>query len=753
MSVRGSKYNIIPLPDNIKAGKGDFVIDENTVFATGSFNSGNIANAVSLFTEQLSTVTSLKFKMVPLAKVPPRNVIAFIPDKRIVGEEAYKLSISPQKITIGASSAKGCFYALQTLRQLLPTGFEAMSAQNNTEWKIPCCTITDSPRYKYRGLHLDVCRHFVPVEELKKIIDQLALLKINTFHWHLTDDQGWRIEIKKYPGLTSTGAYRNQTLTGHYNDKPRKYDQTRYGGFYTQDEIKEVVRYAAQRYVDILPEIEMPGHAVAALAAYPQFSCSGGPFEVQGLWGVFNDVFCTKEATFTFLQDVLDEVTSLFPYPYIHIGGDECPTIRWQNCVYCQNRMKEEGLQNEHELQKYFIHRIENYLNSKGKKIIGWEEILNPQLNKSSVLMSWTGEQAGLRAARQGYDVIMSPSSHLYLDYYQSQLSSEPLAIGGYVPIERVYAYNPPYDSLSAGAASHIIGIQANTWTEYMPDEAQRFYMIFPRLAALAEVGWTSSQRRNFDDFASRLPSLLNRYDLMGINYSKAFYDIEGKTIRDNGKLLLRLQTKGDAPIRFTTDGSAPGAGSPLCSGPIILGQAVTVKALPVSPGGSLGRLYNQAFVPNLFAGAEVKLSAMPSSKYAGQGGLTLVDCIEGRYPLLGSQWLGYEGCSITVDIDLKTPVTVSQLSLGFTQQEGQYIYAPEHVAFFISKDGNNFEPAGETDHSAILNDGCKAVVSFSARTVQKVRAVVKSTETVPAGGEGAGSPAWLFMDEFKGKN
>jgi hexosaminidase len=369
---------------------------------------------------------------------------------------------------------------------------------------------------------LDVSRHFSSKEEVMRYIDQLAFLKMNTFHWHLTDDQGWRIEIKKYPKLTTVGGFRNRTLKGNYTTTNRKWNDSIVGGFYTQDEVKEVLAYAQQRFVTVVPEIEMPGHAIAALAAYPQFSCSGGPFEVQGLWGVHNDVFCSREETLQFLEDVLDEVAALFPSPYIHIGGDECPKLRWQRCAACQQRMKEEGLKDEHELQSYFVGRIANYLATKGKRIIGWDEILEGGLlekDKSATVMSWRGTQGGITAAKLDHDVIMTPNSHLYLDHKQSKSKDEPISIGGFLPLDTVYSYNPTPSELTPNEAKHILGVQGNLWTEYMNNQKHREYMIFPRLLALSEIAWLDNNKKDYSDFTQRLSSLLKHYDVMGINY------------------------------------------------------------------------------------------------------------------------------------------------------------------------------------------------------------------------------------------
>lgn len=428
--------------------------------------------------------------------------------------ERYSLDISPEKVQIKAKSAQGIFHGIQSFRQILAA---------YPDGRIPAWSIQDQPRFEWRGMHLDVSRHFFSVDEVKKYIDYLALYKLNTFHWHLTEDQGWRIEIKKYPKLTEIGAWRNGTMVGKYDNQ--EYDAIRYGGFYTQDQIREVVAYATERHITVVPEIEMPGHALAALTAYPELSCTGGPFEVAKGWGVFDDVFCAgNDEVFSFLQDVLDEVLELFPSQYIHIGGDECPKTRWKACEKCQKRIKEEGLKDEHELQSYFIQRIEKYLNAKGRKIIGWDEILEGGLAPNAAVMSWRGTEGGIAAAQEEHFAVMSPGSPCYFDHYQvKDTSTEPHAIGGYNPLSKVYAYEPVPDALSEEEAKYIMGAQANVWTEYMKTFDHVEYMSLPRMAALAEVVWTQPGKKDYPDFLRRLKIQVKILDQMGTNYSKHF--------------------------------------------------------------------------------------------------------------------------------------------------------------------------------------------------------------------------------------
>lgn len=512
---------IIPYPNEVIWQGGQFVLSPQTKIVV---KNGAFKNDVDLFNDYLEKNYGFKLEIVDNI-LKTGNFISFTyPDFEAGFYENYHLDINPARITITAEGkGAGAFYALQTLIQLIPTQeVKNLKVAPQKTFELPCITIKDRPGYTWRGMHLDVCRHFFPTSFIKKYIDILAMYKLNTFHWHLTEDQGWRIEIKKYPKLTSVGAWRNGTMIGKYSDK--KYDSIRYGGFYTQEEIKEIVAYAAARHITVVPEIEMPGHSLAAIAAYPWLSCTGQAQEVAKGWGVFDDVYCTKDSVFNFLQDVLDEVIALFPGKYIHIGGDECPKTRWKTCAKCQNRIKELGLKDEHELQSYFITRMEKYLNSKGKQIIGWDEILEGGLAPNAAVMSWRGTEGGIAAAKQKHFVVMSPGKPCYFDHYQSKnKEKEPLAIGGFNPLDSVYNYNPTPKTLTDKEAKYIMGAQGNVWTEYILNEKQVEYMAVPRLIALSEVLWTQPEYKNFNNFILRLKKNSAILDKMNVNYAKHF--------------------------------------------------------------------------------------------------------------------------------------------------------------------------------------------------------------------------------------
>jgi hexosaminidase len=509
MNISAQHISVIPKPAEISSREGNFTLDKSCCLQFDKSNE-EISRIAGFFNEYLDNIYGFKLDENSKGKAVQFKIISQLQP----GKEGYLLKVAPNGIVITASTPNGLFYGMQTLKQMLPLEAE------NRKLLIPAVDIKDQPRFAWRGNMLDVGRHFFPVSFLKKYIDILAMYKINTFHWHLTEDQGWRIEIKKYPLLTEISHWRDKTITGHAG-RSNEYDGIGYGGFYTQDQAREIVRYAAERYITVVPEIEMPGHSSAALAAYPNLGCTGGPYKVQEKWGVHKDVYCAgKEETFTFLKDVLDEIMDIFPSEFIHVGGDECPKDAWEKCPDCQRRIKEEGLENEHGLQSWFITQMDHYLTSKGRRLIGWDEILEGGLAPQATVMSWRGIAGGIEAAKQHHDVVMSPTTHMYIDYYQSEdRENEPLAIGGFLPVEKVYSYEPVPEELTAEEAKYILGVQTNLWTEYVPNTKQAEYMLLPRLEAQAEVAWTKKELKNFPDFGNRLNNEYKRLDKLGISY------------------------------------------------------------------------------------------------------------------------------------------------------------------------------------------------------------------------------------------
>ncbi|HUR11229.1 MAG TPA: beta-N-acetylhexosaminidase [Flavitalea sp.] len=524
-----AQVSIIPQPVSTTIRKGNFILSKKTTVVVSDEGDRPTADFLSEYVRRIYGIS------ISISREAKSNSIRIVTRKFIKAPDnagRYSLSVAPTGIKIEGDGYEGTFYGMQSLLQLLPL-------TKNSSLAVPAVTIEDYPRFSYRGLHLDVGRHFYPVDYIKKYIDYLALHKLNTFHWHLTEDQGWRIEIQKYPRLTSVGAWRNGTIIGRYPGKGN--DNKRYGGFYTKEEVRELVAYASKRFITVVPEIEMPGHGSAAIAAYPWLSCfpdeptkipanmiseesktAGGKL-VQETWGVFDDVFCAgNDSTFLFLQDVIDEVVDLFPSALIHVGGDECPKNNWKRCPKCQQRMKENNLKNEHELQSYFIQRMEKYINSKGKKLIGWDEILEGGLAPNAYVMSWRGEKGGIEATKQKHQVIMTPTTYVYFDYAQTK-KEDSVTIGGFIPLSKVYNYEPLPKELTKEQATYISGAQANVWTEYMNNNRKVEYMIFPRVSALSEVLWTPKEKKNWAGFRKRLDLQVKRYTLWGVNYSKAY--------------------------------------------------------------------------------------------------------------------------------------------------------------------------------------------------------------------------------------
>jgi hexosaminidase len=515
-----SEITIIPQPVQLQSQEGVFTLSADTHLAA----SAETAAIAQLLQHWLTPATGLELPILSETTNRPSEIRFLIdPAQTRFGPEGYTLNITPQYIEARAMRPNGLFYAVQTLRQLLPP---AIFTRNRSEgpWTIPCLQMVDFPRFAWRGAMLDTGRHFMPKEFIFKFIDLLALHKLNVFHWHLTEDQGWRIEIKRYPRLTEVGAWRKQTIIGHAdeNTKSPKYDGKPHGGFYTQEDIRQVVAFARSRFITVIPEIEMPGHAQAAISAYPELGCTDTPLEVSSIWGISENIYNLNESTFTFLENVLDEVLSLFPSKFIHIGGDEVPKKQWKNNPFIQSQMQALGLKDEEELQSYFIRRIEQFLDSRGRRLIGWDEILEGGLAPHASVMSWRGEEGGVAAAMANHDVIMAPWQFTYLDHYQSQdRSREPLAIGGFLPLQKVYEYEPVCAGIDASHAHHVLGAQAQLWTEYMPTPAQVEYMAFPRLCAFSETVWTPQNRKNLAAFNQRLITHLIRLERLGINYRR----------------------------------------------------------------------------------------------------------------------------------------------------------------------------------------------------------------------------------------
>ncbi|MES2375028.1 MAG: family 20 glycosylhydrolase [Bacteroidota bacterium] len=587
--------SIVPYPLSVKTTPGRFMITPHTVIRVDTENAELMKIAKTL----AGTLKEATGYLIPIgtnrgATRPNSIVLKLKKEADTLGDEGYGLAVRSTGIIISGNQPQGIFYGLQTIKQLLP-----LKNLRTAPVSIPLTEIVDKPRFKWRGLMLDVGRYFYSVDFIKKYLDYMAMYKLNTFHWHLTEDHGWRIEIKKYPKLTAIGAWRAGT---QYDRAPTQIDKNPHGGYYTQDQVREIVAYAKDRYINVVPEIEMPGHSLAALVAYPELSCTGGPFKMPIQWAIQKDVYCAgNEQTFNFLEDVLTEVAALFPSPVIHIGGDECPKDRWKVCPKCQARIKAEGLKDEHELQSYFIKRVENFLLTKNKRIIGWDEILEGGLAPNATVMSWRGIQGGIAAAQQHHDVIMTPGEFMYFDHYQGEPYQEPVAISGFLPLEKVYTYEPVPAELSAGEAVYIKGVQANIWSEYIHAAEKVEYMTLPRAAALAETAWTASSLKNWEGFKERMETQYKRYDELGINYSKSAYnvfqDIKADTL--SKRAIVTLTTNSFKPqIRYTTDASEPTPASPVYSKPFAIKAPAVIKSATFKNGRQISKVSVSAVNP-----------------------------------------------------------------------------------------------------------------------------------------------------------
>jgi hexosaminidase len=753
--TKTTKVSIIPMPAEVTLRAGEFqIISETEIYFTGDESTGDLA---TLLSEMLTSRSGLQLniKAYDESSALPGSILLKINEGMETGDEGYHLDIERKGLLLEATGNAGLFYGLQTLSQVLVDRLG-----EDSEITVPCIDILDSPRFKYRGMHLDVSRHFFPKEFIMKYIDYLAMYKMNRFHWHLVDDQGWRIEIMKYPRLTEVGAFRVDREHQHWNDREPAApgEEATYGGFYTQDDIRDIVAYASSKYIEIIPEIEMPAHVISALAAYPELSCKQNELDVPpgGVWPI-TDIYCAgNEETFEFLENVLLEVIELFPSEYIHIGGDEATKVKWKECEKCQKRIVDEGLANVDELQSYFIKRIENFLNGKGKQIIGWDEILEGGLAPEATVMSWRGMEGGIEAARQGHDVIMTPTSHCYFDYYQGPRNLEPLAIGGWLPLSKVYSFEPLPAELTEDEKVHILGAQANVWTEYISTADHVEYMIFPRMPAIAEVVWSSNNSRNWEDFSGRILNHMGRWKSMGINYSSSALNVNFTFGIDTISRNITTELATDLPgieIRYTLDGNDPDAGSLLYKKPVSIMENALLKAIAIHNGEPTGKVNEQSFSINLATAKKIDVHSDYAAYYDGGGDHCVVNGIRGSLDHRDGNWQGFEGNDISMTIDLGEEVPVSKISAGFLNKIDSWIFLPLTLTFELSADGETYSESNITRDVSDLNNSKVFVrdfqVLFEPTQTRFIKISAKNVGTIPEWHEGAGGKAWLFIDEI----
>ena len=751
-----SVFSVVPFPNDVKINDGEFNAAGASVTYSADLDELT-QNVIKAFAKKLSDISG-KNSCVRLGDADSGFIFEL--DNQLQ-EEAYSLKVDEEMVLVRASGFRGFNYAIQTLKQLLPVEIFGSRRAYNVDWTIDCVEINDAPRFSYRGQHLDESRHFFGVEQVKRLLDIMEVHKLNKFHWHLTDDQGWRIEIKKYPLLTEVSSKRKGTCIkkdfSSCDDVP--YGE---GMWYTQEQIREIVQYAASKGIDVIPEIDLPGHMLGALAAYPELGCTGGPYEVWTRWGVSEDVLCAgNEKVYEFLEDVLTEVCDLFPYKYIHVGGDECPKVRWESCPKCQAKIKRLGLKDkdgqnaEHYLQSYVISRIEEFLNSKGRSIIGWDEILEGGIAPNATIMSWRGEAGGIEATRQGHDAIMTPNTYYYLDYYQSlDVQNEPFGIGGYLPVERCYCYEPFADSMSLQQTNHILGVQANLWTEYVKTPDHLFYMLLPRMTALSEVQWCKADRKDWGRFYAAADDFCAIYHQMGYNYADHILHVRGNVFADpsNRQVIVELTSQGDEPIRYTLDGTEPGRFSELYVKPIVIKESCELKAVSFRKGVE-PRVFSRKFNFHQAVGKKVTYNPMPHYKYSAGAPSNLTDGIRGAQVYKTIEWTGWYGKPIDIIIDMEEETQFTNVTLGLHSNKDSFIFLPSEISIAVSSDGDEYvevanskyaiEDKGGTDYTTDLT------LSFLNTSARYIKVALSPIAGMPQWHHSPGKSAYVFVDEI----
>jgi len=739
---------IIPKPVELKLTEGIFEFNQNTKFVVNDKSQDEISQAlINKF------VKTTGWNLEVINEVPQNNYVQFVKDTSF-DNEAYNLEVLNKKITITSKGNAGFIYGLESVRQLLPVEIEGSEIIEKVDWIIPNVVINDKPRFQWRGLMLDLSRHFFDKEYIKQVIDGLVMHKMNVLHLHLVDDQGWRIEIKKYPKLTEVGAWRVDQEDKHWDsrDEVDPKEKGTYGGFLTQEDLKELVKYAQSKNVEIIPEIEMPAHVSCAIAAYPELSCFEKPIGVPsgGVWPITNIYCAGKESTFKFLEDVLVEVMDIFPSKYIHIGGDEATKTNWEICPHCKKRMRDEKLENVEDLQSYFVKRMEKFINSKGKKLIGWDEILEGGLAPDATVMSWRGFKGGIEAAEQGHDVVMTPGTHCYFDHYQGAQNEEPLAIGGYTPLSKVYQFDPIVDSMNEKEAAHILGGQANLWAEYIPTTEHSQYMIFPRLAALSEAVWSPKELRNWDDFSSRIKTMFNRYDFLGINYAKSAYMVNATTKMNLENKVMEVILKNEFPnsdIRYSLDGSELNNTSKKYDKSIQLSETTSIKATLFENDKPIGKEFNKVIKFHKAVGKAITYSELYSDNYKGAGEFGMTNALRGTKNFRDGQWQAWLGKDMEVIIDLDKLETIKQVIVGSMENQGPGIYFPTKVEVSISEDGKNFKNVGSVERAFVKNGNSQLKDFVIKLQEQKTRFVKVKATSLKKTSNGGG--VWLFVDEI----
>lgn len=747
-------YRVVPLPQKIElTDEKGFVLNGNTKIQYPQADDAQRRNAEFL-AQYIEQATGLQPEIT--YETIPQNVIILKNDYNSDKAGAYKICVNQDKLTINGNDQAGAFYGIQTLRKSM------ISVSGNKKLTFPAGAIEAQPRFGYRGTHLDIARHLFTMDEIKTFIDILALHNINIFHWHLTDDQGWRIEIKSRPKLTEIGAYRDETVIGRNTGV---FDGIPYGGFLTQEEVKEIIAYAQERFITVIPEVDLPGHMLAALASYPELGCTGGPYKTCQLWGVFDDVLCAgNEDIYSFLEDVFSEIMLLFPSEYIHIGGDECPKTQWKECPKCQAKIKELGIKSdahhtaEQYLQSYVMQRMESFINKKGRKVIGWDEILEGGLGPNVTVMSWRGIDGGIEAARLQHDVIMVPTNPLYFDYYQSQdIENEPFGIGGHNPISNVYAFDPLPDALNEDEQKHILGVQANIWTEYIVGNEHLQYMLLPRLAALSEIQWLEPEKKDYNDFLLRTFRMTKLYDQLGYNYAKHIFNIDAdiKPNAEKKQIEVSFRTSDNAPIYYTLNGEEPTTKSQRYEQPIGISKSCELKAIAIRKESNNSRIFSKTFNVNKATFKNVALENAPSPRFTFDGAPMLVDGLQGGGIYAGGDWLGFWRDDFIATVDLENETEISKIVIGAFIDVRSWVFGPTEMLISISSDGENYTPIfhelyPEEDEKNQQREIRRLSASFEPVQARFVKITAKTVKSLPTWHSGAGKAGNLFVDEIE---
>ncbi len=747
--VKEANYQIIPIPQEIVMGQdGAFTLANGTkvLYPEGNEKMQKNAQFLADYVKEL-TGNTLSVE----AGTEGKGIILQVTPNE-AQPEGYQLTVSADKVVINGGSEAGVFYGIQTLRKSIPAG-------QGINVSLPAVEINDAPRFSYRGAMLDVSRHFFTVDEVKSFIDMLALHNINRFHWHLSDDQGWRIEIKCRPLLTEKSSKRKETVIGRNSGK---YDGIPHEGFYTQEQIKEIIAYAADQHIIIIPEIDMPGHMLGALHAYPELGCTGGPYEVWTQWGVSDDVLCAgNDEVLKFIEDVLGEVVELFPSEYIHVGGDECPKTRWKECPKCQARIKELGIKGdskhtaEEYLQSFIINHAEKFLNSKGRQMIGWDETLEGGLAPNATVMSWRGEGGGIEAAKQKHNVIMSPNTYLYFDYYQTKdIDNEPLAIGGYLPLENVYKYEPMPKSLTPEEQKYIIGVQANLWVEYIATLAHVQYMELPRMAALSEIQWSAADKKDYENFLSRLPQLTSLYDVKNYNYATHAFDITARLVPNTEEEVLDVtfKTIDNCPIYYTLDGTEPTAASTKYEGTLKLKESCVIKAKGIRPTGET-RIFTEEVKIHKASFKPITMLQPINPQYAFEGAGVLLDGLKGNFNYKTGRWIAFYKNDMEAVIDMKQPTEISSVSISTLVEKGDWVFDARKFSVAISEDGKNFKEIAKEEYKEMTLDDPNKIydhtLTFEPVKAQYIKVYVQPEHKLPNWHGGRGHQSFVFIDEI----